>query len=266
MAGYSPKTGVYALAVSHLEQQRINVMSQSDFMYSQSEDVKRPMRKTLESAGYDFYMPYDLELEPGEEYLIGTKICFDGQEGAYFDADIDFGDHVKEVRIFPRQWSMKLYPRSSLGDAYGMRLVNTTGIIDRDYIDHQITAKITVMKPLSLKKGDRFMQGELTPVLYLCDEDEPTEERKGGKGSTGVSDERQAVQVDSVTKDESADVAKTASALLSNVPLILAMMGTIDAKKMAEIQSTISATLDTMNKSGMMEYISETAKKQVKSE
>lgn len=236
-------------------------------MYSISNDVELPRRKTLGSAGYDFYMPYDLDLEPGEEYLVGTKICLDDQDCAYFVAEVDVGDgdDLKTVTIYPRQWSIKLYPRSSLGDQYGMRLVNTTGVIDRDYVDHQITAKITVTRPLSLKKGDRFMQGELTPVLHYTDEIEPTAKRTGGKGSTGLSDDVPA-PVESENKTAVVQSA-VSTALTTATPLLTSLLCSINKNVTpAEIQSIVSKTLTALNEQGVIDSIYETVSKQMKAE
>ena len=249
-------------------------------MYSMAKDVDVPKRKTIESAGYDFYMPYDLDLEPGEEYLIGTKICFSGTEMPYIKADIVFddSDEVKACTIIPKQWSMKLYPHSSLGDNFGFRLKNTTGLIDKDYTDHQITAKISVTKPLSLKKGDRFMQGELTPVLYFDGEDEPTQERKGGKGSTGVSDGPQHIEIQSVKKVEEPqtdNINQMLTAVLGLAPIVIGSIlnansnerdAPQNAKRVAQVQDIVSKTIDTINDSGILEYVSETAKRRVKTE
>ena len=143
-----------------------------------------PKRQTKRSAGYDFYMPCDLQMEPGIWYTIDTKVIFEGDERPYFDACIRIGDELKETRIYPKQWVMNLAPRSSLGNKYGFKLANTIGIIDQDYVGHHITAKVSVDQPLSLKKGERFMQGEILANCYLEEEDVPDKDRTGGHGST----------------------------------------------------------------------------------
>lgn len=148
-----------------------------------------PKRQTKRSAGYDFYMPCDLNMEPGIWYTIDTKVIFEGDERPYFDACIRIGDELKETRIYPKQWVMNLAPRSSLGNKYGFKLANTIGIIDQDYVGHHITAKVSVDQPLSLKKGERFMQGEILANCYLEDEDVPDADRVGGHGSTDVKNE-----------------------------------------------------------------------------
>lgn len=153
-------------------------------MYS-DDDTPRPMRQTKESAGYDFYMPYDLEMEPGVWYTIDTQIALNGREKPYLDCAILKDGQPENIRIFPRQWYIQLMPKSSLGDKYGFKLANTIGVIDKDFIDHHITAKVMVDVPLTLKKGQRFMQGAIIPVCYDLFEDEPTAVRNGGHGSTG---------------------------------------------------------------------------------
>lgn len=135
-------------------------------------DIQMPKRQTIGSAGYDFYMPYDLDMEPGKWYTIDTGVSFTGDE--------------QGVNInFSTCWVMLLMPRSSLGYKYGFRFANTVGVIDQDYIGHNISAKVMVDQPLFLKKGERFMQGILIPYLTFADEISPQEIRDGGHGSTG---------------------------------------------------------------------------------
>ncbi len=152
-------------------------------MYS-DDSTPRPKRQTKESAGYDFYMPYDLDMEPGKWYTIDTQIALNGREKPYLDC-VMLAGQPENIRIFPRQWYIQLMPRSSLGYKYGFRLANTVGVIDKDYIDHHISAKVMVDVPLSLKKGERFMQGVFIPACYDLFEEEPTATRDGGHGSTG---------------------------------------------------------------------------------
>lgn len=149
------------------------------------EGTDAPKRQTKESAGYDFYMPCDLDMEPGIWYTVDTEVSFNGKEKPYFDCTVSVEGEYRNVRMFPRSWYMQLMPRSSLGYKYGFRLANTVGVIDKDYVGHHISAKIMVEQPLSLKKGERFMQGVFIPVAYDLFEDIPTATRDGGHGSTG---------------------------------------------------------------------------------
>lgn len=124
-------------------------------------------RATFGSAGYDFTCPETVELKPGEWTDIDTGVRFDGSE-----------------EVFLERWFMMIVPRSGLSNRYGFRIRNTVGIIDSDYRDN-IKVKVTVDEPYTLKKGERFVQGIVMPFRIFDDEIKPTEERKGGFGSTG---------------------------------------------------------------------------------
>lgn len=133
------------------------------------EKLKLPQRATSGSAGYDFYMPYDLTLAPGQTALIPTGIRARMQDG----------------------WVLCLFPRSGLGFKFRMQLNNTVGIIDADYYhsdnEGHIQAKITndsrENKVLELKQGQGFMQGIFLP-FGITEDDEVNTTRNGGFGST----------------------------------------------------------------------------------
>ena len=133
------------------------------------EELKLPKRATKGSAGYDFFAPYSFELKPGETIKIPTGIR----------AKMD------------EEWVLCLFPRSGLGFKYRMQLNNTVGIIDSDYYysdnEGHIYAKITndsnEGKILAVDKGTGFMQGLFMEFGTTVD-DEVTEERNGGFGST----------------------------------------------------------------------------------
>lgn len=131
--------------------------------------IQLPRRATTGSAGYDFYIPYDLELKPGQTAKIATGIRAKMADG----------------------WVLCLFPRSGLGFKYRLQLDNSVGIIDADYYgsdnEGHIYAKITndsrEGKTLTLKQGESFMQGIFLP-FGLCEDDEVTAVRNGGFGST----------------------------------------------------------------------------------
>lgn len=133
------------------------------------EKLKLPQRATSGSAGYDFYMPYDLTLAPGKTALIPTGIRARMQDG----------------------WVLCLFPRSGLGFKFRMQLNNTVGIIDADYYhsdnEGHIQAKITndsrENNVLELKQGQGFMQGIFLP-FGITEDDEVNTIRNGGFGST----------------------------------------------------------------------------------
>lgn len=135
--------------------------------------IKLPKRATSGSAGYDFYLPTDLTLAPGETAKIATGIKCKINEG----------------------WMLAMFPRSGLGFKYKMQIYNTVGIIDSDYYGNtsnegHIFIKVyndsKENKTIELKAGDAFCQGILIPYGTTC-EDDATGIREGGFGSTSNS-------------------------------------------------------------------------------
>ena len=138
-----------------------------------------PKRQTLGSCGYDFYAPEDIVLTPGEWTTIDTGVRFDGKECVLALDNL-------LVNSYHHGWFMLVVPRSGFGSKYGFRFRNTVGIIDMDYRD-TIKATMTADVPLTIKKGERFMQGIILPFGVFEDEEIPKAERNGGHGSTGVN-------------------------------------------------------------------------------
>jgi dUTP pyrophosphatase len=128
-----------------------------------------PRRATGGSAGYDFFLPFDVTLQPRETVTVPTGIRARMTDG----------------------WVLLLYPRSGLGFKYRLQLNNTVGVIDSDYYhssnEGHIFIKITndsnEGKVLSLKAGDAFAQGIFTP-FGITEDDEADGVRDGGFGST----------------------------------------------------------------------------------
>ena len=131
------------------------------------DSVVLPKRATKGSAGYDFFAPFDFTLNAGETAKIPTGVRVKIDEG----------------------WVLKIYPRSSLGFKYRLRLDNTVGIIDSDYFfadnEGHIFIKITNCgeKPLTVEKGKAFAQGVFVEYGITVD-DECDGQRTGGFGST----------------------------------------------------------------------------------
>lgn len=151
-------------------------MESYDCNYSENEikeaydSIKLPTRATTGSAGYDFKIPMDMMMTRNEEYIIPTGIRARIEDG----------------------WVLQLYPRSGLGFKFGMRLLNTVGIIDSDYYysgnEGHIMAKITytINKDcLEINSGTGFMQGLFMP-FGITEDDKVTQLRDGGFGSTGM--------------------------------------------------------------------------------
>ena len=130
--------------------------------------IKLPKRATSGSAGYDFYTPISITLKPGEDMVIQTGIRCEMNENL----------------------ALLIYPRSGLGFKNYMRLANSTGIIDSDYFysDNEGHIMIKVRneskdKTLIIDECKGFAQGVFT-AYYRTDDDEVTETRNGGFGST----------------------------------------------------------------------------------
>ena len=127
------------------------------------------VRATTGSAGYDFFAPVEVTLQPGETVKIPTGIRVEMEQ----------------------DWVLKCYPRSGLGFKYRLQLNNTVGIIDSDYFysdnEGHIFAKLTndtnEGKTLVIPAGTGFMQGIF--VEYGITVDDAAEGvRNGGFGST----------------------------------------------------------------------------------
>ena len=138
-------------------------------MFEEWKNIKIPQRATIGSAGYDFAIPMEVTVfdGPDDAVLIPTGIRAKIAEG----------------------WVLMLFPRSGLGTKYGFGLDNTVGIIDSDYFnadnEGHIMAKVHVNKGLTLKPGERFMQGVFVP-FGIASNGNTTSLRHGGLGSTGT--------------------------------------------------------------------------------
>lgn len=134
-------------------------------------NITLPKRSTKNSAGYDFYIPYAINIKPNEKLIIPSGIK------AYMGSD--------EVLF--------LVIRSSLGIKYGIRLLNQIGVIDSDYYNNPdneghilIAIENTSDKMVSFNAGDRISQGIFLNYLTSTLEKKPKVERLGGIGSTKI--------------------------------------------------------------------------------
>ena len=137
-------------------------------------DIELPIRKTKNSAGYDFISFLDTSLSPGEIKKIptGIKACMNNDE------------------------YLAIFVRSSMGFKYNIRLCNQVGIIDSDYynnIDNEGHIWVCLQnegeKDFVIKKGDAFAQGVFCKYL-ICDDDNSYGDRIGGIGSTNKGDDK----------------------------------------------------------------------------
>ena len=129
--------------------------------------IKPPKRGTQLSAGYDIFAPYTFTLEPNQEEKIPTGI-------RAFMSD----DNV-----------LKAYPRSGHGFKYYVRLANTVGVIDADYVNSNNEGHIFVKLrnegavPMTINKGEGMCQ-VIFEQYFLTVDDESEGIRDGGFGST----------------------------------------------------------------------------------
>lgn len=131
------------------------------------DNIKLPQRATKGSAGYDFFIPFSVNLPNGVSKAIPTGIR------CKMDEDV----------------VLMLYPRSGLGFKYGISLVNTTGVIDSDYYyaDNEGHIMVKFRNPgdrVELESGKAIMQGVFMPY-FITEDDEVERVRTGGFGSTG---------------------------------------------------------------------------------
>lgn len=137
------------------------------------EDIIIPKRSTKFSAGYDFYMPYDLTVKKNEVVLIptGIKVMLNSDE------------------------FLGIYIRSSLGFKYNLRMCNQVGIVDSDYYNNPSNEGHIFVKlknegdnDIILKKYDRYVQGIIQKYYIVDNENEIEDIRVGGIGSSGRRD------------------------------------------------------------------------------
>lgn len=133
------------------------------------DNIKIPTRGTKGSAGYDFFAPVHIILEPGKSFKIPTGIRCS-----------IMGD-----------WFLGIFPRSGQGFKYGIKLSNTTGIIDSDYFSSDNEGHIMIKflndscigKAVDIPVGQGMAQGIFLPYGLTFD-DNVTDVRNGGFGST----------------------------------------------------------------------------------
>lgn len=151
-----------------LEQSEKREELTDEYIKSIYDKIPLPIRSTSGSAGYDFVTPVSFSLdEMNSTAFIPTGIR----------------------AIMPKDIVLMMYPRSGLGFKTGMRLANTTGVIDSDYQyaenEGHIMAKfVRGFQDVQVNQFDRVMQGVFLPYI-LTDNDVASGSRSGGLGSTG---------------------------------------------------------------------------------
>ena len=134
-----------------------------------SRDIKLPTRATKDSAGYDFYSPISVDIEPMHSQMIWTDV----------------------KAICESDETLIMTVRSSMGKQPVM-IANTMGVIDSSYAnnpdnDGNIGIRLFNLGDTiyTVHTGDRVAQGIFIKYL-ITDDDNAIAERNGGYGSTGV--------------------------------------------------------------------------------
>ena len=127
------------------------------------EKYKLPTRDSKATAGYDFFLLEDLEINPNEIIKIPTGVK------AYFEED--------EVLL--------IFVRSSMGFNYNIRLVNQVGIIDADYYNNKdneghifIKIQNEGKERAKFSAGEAIVQGIFTKYLTTKSDNNLGIERK----------------------------------------------------------------------------------------
>lgn len=131
-----------------------------------------PVRKTINSAGYDFEAIDNYVIKPKETIKIPTGIRVKMND-----------DEVLLIVV-----------RSSMGFKYNVRLTNQVGVIDSDYYNASNEGHMFISlqnegnEDFIIHKGDGIAQGIFTKFL-ITDDDKVTNQRIGGIGSTNIKEE-----------------------------------------------------------------------------
>ena len=161
-------------------------------------DLPLPVRKTAESAGYDFVVAENIIIPPYNELVEDMNkfkpVFLPGLEEAAAaikaaSAKVSLVSTGMKCKLDPGTY-LELSVRSSCPLKHWLILGNAVGIIDADYYNNpdnegEIFFQIINLAPfaIQLKRGDAIGQGIIKPYL-TTEDDAATGERTGGFGST----------------------------------------------------------------------------------
>lgn len=141
---------------------------ESPYFGAEGKITRLPERSTKNAAGYDFYNPEKVEINPGEIVYVKTGV----------------------KAFFPEDVALLLLNRSSNPKKKGLVLCNSVGVIDADYYGnedndgHIMFAFYNIgSEDITIKKGEAIGQGVFQKYL-VTDDDNAEGTRSGGFGST----------------------------------------------------------------------------------
>ena len=169
-------------------------------------DFNLPVRKTKNSAGYDFEVAEDICIPTWSSQLMalvkGTpqpKDPYTLEEMAALTKQVKAKPTLVSTGVkchLEEGYYLELSVRSSTPLKHWIILANSVGIIDADYCDNpdnegEIFFQIINMSPFDiyLKKGDIIGQG-IIKRYEVTDDDKAEGLRQGGFGSTSTDDMR----------------------------------------------------------------------------
>lgn len=162
------------------------------------QDFGLPVRKTANSAGYDFEVAEDV-IVPSYKNLI----LLSGEQGIRSLEDVAKWSKMTHIKptlvssgvkcLMESNQYLELMVRSSTPLKYWLILANAPGIIDADYANNpdnegEIFFQLINLSPFDiyLQKGDVIVQGIIKSYEKI-DDDSSTATRDGGFGSTGTA-------------------------------------------------------------------------------
>lgn len=165
-------------------------------------DFNLPVRKTKNSAGYDFEVAEDIVI-PAHTHQLLDMAKFSPQPIEAYTLE-EMANLTKRTKAKPTLVStgvkcyleegyyLELSVRSSTPLKYWIVLANSVGIIDADYCDNpdnegEIFFQVINLSPypIQLYKGDIIGQG-IIKRYEVTDDDKAIGERQGGFGSTSI--------------------------------------------------------------------------------
>lgn len=143
-------------------------IKEQEYFGAEGAPYRLPERSTKNSAGYDFYNPEEVTIEPGEIKYVKTGI----------------------KALFPEEVALLLLNRSSNPKKKGLELANGVGLIDADYYNNPdnegeiaFAFKNTKAEPITIAREEKLGQGMFVP-FFITNDDNAENERIGGFGST----------------------------------------------------------------------------------
>jgi dUTP pyrophosphatase len=140
-----------------------------EFRKHPTKEIKLPTRATQCSAGYDFYSPSLLIIEPQQSVIIATDI---------------------KANMWGNEF-LQIVPRSSIGIKKDLMLKNTMAVIDSDFFENedndgniQLAFFNYGKEEQFIEKGERIAQGIFCEYGTVRDDKPLTIKRVGGIGST----------------------------------------------------------------------------------